>query len=222
MKILLIDNHVLFREGLRHILRQLPGGVDEILEAGNFAEGLTFACQHPGLDLALLELKSPGCDGSISVKFFHQHCPHIPLVVVSSEEDSRVINKALGYGASGFVSKSSTAPMLLSALRLALSGSIYVPPQFSRQPSMSVDNNNDRGDNRRSNANEYGLTVRQMHILKYMTAGLSNKAIAATTNLAEGTVKAHLAAVYQTLRVKNRMEAVRVANQLGLTGAYCV
>ena len=221
MKILLIDNHALFREGLRYVLQNLFGGVEEILEAGNFTDGLKLAEQHPGLDFALLELKTRGSEGAISVKRFRQYCPHIPLVVVSSEEDSRVINAALSYGASGFVCKSSSGSILLGALRLALSGSIYVPQQLLRQPGMvavtSADN--DRNDNHRSNSNEYGLTARQMNILGYIVAGLSSKAIAATTNLAEGTVKIHLAAVYQTLRVKNRIEAVQVAKRLGLAGS---
>lgn len=220
MKILLIDNHALFREGLRHVLQQLPGGVGEILEAGSFYDGLKLAGQHRDLDLALLELNTPGSEGAISVKLFRQCYPHIPVVVVSGEEDCQVIKKALNYGASGFVSKSSTGPILLSALRLALSGSIYVPPQLLQQSGMTVENNNDRNDYHRLKANEYGLTARQMHILKYLTTGLSNKKIAETIHLAEGTVKAHVAAVYQILRVKNRMEAVRVANQLGLTDRY--
>lgn len=215
MKILLIDNHALFREGLRCVLQQLPGGVDEILEAESFPDGLALAGQHPGLDLALLELKSPGSGGAISVRLFRQHYPHIPLVVVSGEEDGRVINSVLSYGASGFVCKSSTGATLLSALSLALSGSIYVPAQFLRRPGVAAGNKSSRDDNRRSN-NEYGLTARQMDILKYLTAGFSNKEIARVTDLAEGTVKAHVAAVCQNLRVKSRMEAIRVAKQLGL------
>lgn len=220
MKILLIDNHALFREGLRYVLQHLFGGVGEILEAGDYADGLKLAGQHPGLDLALLELNTPGSNGAISVKRFRQHCPHIPIVVVSGEEDSCVINKALSYGASGYVCKSSTGSILLGALRLALSGSIYVPQQLLRQPGMAagIKATDNRNVDPRSNANEYGLTARQMHVLEYLVAGLSNKDIAATTNLAEGTVKIHLAAVYQTLRVKNRMEAVQVAKQLGLAG----
>lgn len=218
MKILLIDNHALFRDGLRHVLQQFPGGVDEILEAGNLPDGLKLAGQHPRLDLVLLELNLPGNEGAISVKLFRQHYPHVPVVVVSSEEDCLVINKALSYGASGFVSKNSTGPMLLSAVNLALNSSIYVSPQRSEQPDSAIENDNNINDNRRSKINKYGLTTRQMHVLRYLTAGLSNREIAGAINLAEGTVKAHVAGVYQTLRVKSRMEAVRVARQLGLVG----
>ena len=217
MKILLIDHHALFREGLRQILQQLPDGVGEILEAGNFTDGLNLAGQHPDLDLALLELKSPGCDGAISIKFFRQCYPHIPVVVVSSEEGYLATNKALRNGASGFVSKRSTVPTLLDTLNLVLSGNIYVPPQFLRKSGMANRNSLDGAQGQ--NAGEHGLTARQVAVLKYLATRLSNKEIAERINLAEGTAKAHIAAIYRILRVNNRIEAMRVAKQLGLSGA---
>lgn len=216
MKILLIDNHVLFREGLRQILQQLPGGMHEILEAGNFTDALNLAGRHPGLDLALLELKSPGCEGAASIKFFRQRYPHIPVVVVSGEEGYLATNKALSNGASGFVSKSSTVPILLNTLNLVLSGNVYVPPQFLQKSGISAWSKNNLYGIRGPNANEHGLTARQIVVLKYLTAGLSNREISETINLAEGTVKTHIAAIYQILRVNNRIEAMRVAKQLGL------
>lgn len=216
MNILLIDHQILFREGLHQILRQLLGGVDEILEAENFPDGLKLAEQHPNLNLALLELKSPGCDGVMSVKLFHRRYPHIPLVVVSSEENYLVINKALSYGANGFVSKTSTVPILLNTLNLVLSGNIYVPPQFLPKSGMVLKNRNDHICNHRSNSNEHDLTARQMNILGYLAAGLSNKEIAKATNLCEGTVKTHIAMIYQVLRVNNRIAAMRIAKRLGL------
>lgn len=216
MKILLIDNHTLFREGISHVLRQLPGGVGEILEAGSFSDGLKFAGQHPDLGLVVLELKTPGSEGAISVKLLRQCYPHIPVVVVSSEEDGSIINKVMSYGAGGFVRKSSSVTILLSTLSLALSGNIYVRPQLLRQPDIATWNKNNRDGKRGPNANKYGLTVRQMDILKHLVAGHSNKEIAAAILLAEGTVKAHISTIYQALRVNNRMEAMRAAKQLGL------
>lgn len=215
MKILLIDNHALFREGLRHILQQLPGGVDEILEAEHFADGMRLAAQYPSLGLALLELKSPGSEGAASVSFFRQHHPHIPLVVLSSEEDSHVIIKALNYGANGYVCKSVPGKVLLGALGAVLSGSIYVPPQILQKPGIPPRNKEGGRGDRPLPVDEYALTARQREILGYLAVGLSNKEIAMTTDLAEGTVKTHLAAVYLALRVKKRMEAVQVAKRLG-------
>ncbi|MBI5751710.1 MAG: response regulator transcription factor [Hydrogenophilales bacterium] len=217
MKILLVDDHALFREGMRYVLQQLPEAVD-ILEAGNFPDGLKLAEQNPELDLALLDLNMPGSEGPISIRFFHQHYPHIPVVVVSGEEGRGYMKKVMDYGAMGFVCKSSTAPVMLSALNLVLSGGVYIPPQILQQHGMTADSEPEPADRRSLNTNEYGLTQRQMEVLTHLAAGLSNKEIAGAIRLAEGTVKIHVAAIYQILRVGSRMEAVRVAGKLGLFG----
>ena len=218
MKILLIDGHVLFREGLHHLLRQLSDGAVEILEAMSFPEGLMLAKQHSDLSLALLELKSPGCDGALSVKRFRKLYAHFPLVVLSSEEDSCVIKEVLNYGADGFVCKSSGGSTLLSALSSVLAGSVYVPKQLLHPTATVSASENNGSKDHNSNNKDYGLTSRQMEVLRCLSAGLSNKEIASAIHLAEGTVKVHVAGLYQTLRVKNRMEATRVAKQIGLIG----
>lgn len=216
MKILLADDHALFREGMHHVLQRLSKKV-EILEAGSFPDALKVAAQYPELDLALLDLNMPGSEGPISIRFFHRHYPHIPVVVVSGEEGRGCMEKVMNYGAMGFVCKSSTAAVMLSALNLVLSGGVYVPPEMLRQHSVIIEEP-EVTDRRSLRTNEYGLTSRQMEVLKYMAAGMSNKEIAEAIHLAEGTVKIHVAAVYQTLRVGNRMEAVRAAEKLGLLG----
>jgi DNA-binding NarL/FixJ family response regulator len=218
MKILLVDDHSLFREGMRYVLQQLPEKV-ETFEASNFPDALKQAELHPDLDLALLDLNMPGSEGAISVKYFHQRFPHIPVVVVSGEDGRINMEKVMNYGAMGFVCKSSSAPVMLSALNLVLAGGVYVPPQMLQQTSVNSLNASDRVDKRSMNTNEYGLTARQMQVLTHLAEGMSNKQIAQAVNLAEGTVKIHVAAVYQVLRVNSRMEAVRVAEQLGLIGA---
>jgi DNA-binding NarL/FixJ family response regulator len=217
MKILLVDDHSLFREGMRYVLRQLPEAC-EIFEAGNYPDGLKLAELHPELDLVLMDLNMPGSEGAISIKFFHQRFPHIPVVVVSGDDSRDKMEKVMSYGAMGFVCKSSTAPVMLSALNLVLAGGVYVPPQMLQQQSMLGAGASDRKDKRSLNTNEYGLTARQMQVLGHLAEGLSNKQIAHAVDLAEGTVKIHVAAVYQILRVNSRMEAVRVAEQPGLIG----
>ena len=218
MKILLVDDHSLFREGMRYVLQQLPD-VGEIFEAGNYPDGLKQAELHPELDLALMDLNMPGSEGAISIKFFHQRFPHIPVVVVSGEDSRDKMEKVMSYGAMGFVCKSATAPVMLSALNLVLAGGVYVPPQMLEQQGALESSPPERMDKRSLNTNEYGLTPRQMQVLGHLAEGLSNKQIARAVDLAEGTVKIHVAAVYQVLRVNSRMEAVRVAEQLGLIGA---
>ena len=214
MKILFADDHALFREGMRYVLQQLSDEA-EILEAGCFQDALKLAELHPELELALLDLHMPGSDGPKSVSYFHQRYPHIPVVVVSGEEASSNMEKVMNYGASGFVSKSATAQTMLGALNLVLSGGVYVPPEILRYHALD----NGHTDKRSLYTNSYGLTPRQMEVLQHLCAGMSNKEIATTINLAEGTVKIHVAAVYQTLKVSSRLEAARVAEHLGLLGA---
>lgn len=216
MKILLIDGYALFREGLRHILQKLPDGVSRIVEAAHFSDGLKLAEQHP--DLVLLEIRSSRGEGAVSVRIFRQYFPHIPLVVVSSEEDCRVIKEVLDYGANGFVCKSSAGSTLLSAISLVLGGSLYVPQQLLHPTAIAVENENNSSNGRNSKSRKSGLTSRQMDVLKCLAEGLSNKEIGEAINLAEGTVKVHVAAAFQVLGVNKRIDAVQVAKRLSLIG----
>ncbi len=209
MKILLVDDHALFREGLSYVLQQLSEVV-EIVEAGNFQDGLTLAAAEPGLDLALLDLHMPGSEGPKSIGYFHQCYPSIPVVVISGEEESTNMEKAINYGAAGFVCKSSNSQVMLGALRLVLSGGIYVPPEVLFHHAVEVVD--------KRNTGMHGLTPRQMDVLGHLCGGMSNKTIASAMSLAEGTVKSHVAAIYLALNVRTRLEAVRAAENLGVFG----
>lgn len=217
MKILLVDDHVLFREGMRYVLQQLPETV-EILEAGNLPDALKLAEQHPESDLALLDLHMPGSEGAVSIKFFHQRYPYIPLIVVSGEEGRNVMEKVMASGASGFVCKNSSSVVMLGALNLVLAGGVYIPPQMLQRHAALAEREVPPVDGRSARTNEYGLTARQLQVLTHLAKGSSNREIAEQMCIAEGTVKIHVAAAYQALRVCSRMEAVRVAKQLGLIG----
>jgi DNA-binding NarL/FixJ family response regulator len=118
------------------------------------------------------------------------------------------MEKVINCGAAGFICKSSNSQTMLGALRLVLSGGIYVPPEILRHlPVEAVE--------KRS---MHGLTPRQLDVLEHLCGGMSNKTIAAAMSLAEGTVKIHVAAIYHTLNVSSRLEAVRAAEHLGLFG----
>lgn len=217
MKILLVDDHVLFRDGMRYVLNQLSEAV-EIMEAGNLHDGMALAELHPELDLALLDLNMPGSKGTVSIQQFHQRYPHIPVVVVSGEEDRGIISQVINHGAMGFVCKDASAAVILNALNLVLSGGTYIPAQALQQHRAAANNNTTHTDHSSTDTNGRNLTRRQLQVLKHLAAGLSNREIAEATNLAEGTIKVHLAAVYQILHVSNRIEALRMAEKLSLIG----
>jgi DNA-binding NarL/FixJ family response regulator len=212
IKVLMVDDHVLFRDGMRYVLQQLADEV-EVVDAGNFDDGMRLAANDPNIDLALLDLHMPGSDGVKSIQIFHQSYPGIPLVVVSGSDQREDIEKVMEYGAMGFISKLSSSKIMLGALRMVLEGGVYLPPQLLQQAMTSIDQGNvDRRVDRNS---KNWLTSRQMQTLELLAEGMSNKEISERLNVAEGTVKIHTAAVYQALRVNSRLEAVSAARRLG-------
>ncbi|MBI1175508.1 MAG: response regulator [Sideroxydans sp.] len=213
MTILLADDHALFRDGMRYVLQQLDKQVD-ILDASSFPEALQQVESHPGVDLALMDLNMPGSDGAASVRIFHLRHPEIPLVVVSGSDQRDDIERVMEFGAMGFVSKMSSGKVMLSALRMVLDGGVYLPPQLLQQTMAAMEHGH--MDKRSSRSNEFGLTVRQMEVLRHLAEGKPNKDIAREMNLAEGTIKIHVAAVFQSLHVNSRLEAVRAGQRLGL------
>lgn len=214
LQVLLADDHVLFRDGMRYVLQQLSDQVD-ILCAGNFAETLRQAETNPGIDLALIDLNMPGSDGVASIRIFHQRFPGIPLVVVSGSEQRAEIEWVMEYGAMGFISKMTSGKEMVNALRIVLSGDIYFPPQLLAQPK-AAPSQTGMEDRSGLHTNKHGLTKRQMEALQFLAEGLSNKEIALKMNLAEGTIKVHVAAAYQVLQVSSRLDAVRRAQKMGL------
>jgi DNA-binding NarL/FixJ family response regulator len=139
-------------------------------------------------------------------------------VVLSASENVEDVRLALEQGASGFIPKSAPAPVLLSALQLVMAGGIYIPPLILAAVAgseMFVDR-----AQRMAGQGAYPskLTDRQCQVLELLVQGKVNKLIARDLGISEGTVKIHLASIYEALRVKNRTEAVIVAQQMGLTG----
>ncbi len=214
IKVLLVDDHALFRDGMRYVLQQLADEV-EILDTGNFTEALQLVQAHPNLDLALLDLNMPDSQGVPSLQLFHQRYPDVPLVVVSGSDQREDIENVMNLGAMGFISKMSPSKVMLSALRMVLDGGVYVPPQLLQQAVAKLETGQALHDKRSQRASKYGLTPRQLEVLQFIGAGQSNKDISIKLNLAEGTVKIHVAAIYHALHVSTRIEAVSTARRFG-------
>lgn len=210
MKILLADDHALFRDGMRYVLRELGAQV-EILDAGNFPDALSAARDNPGLDLALLDLDMPGSEGAFSVGEFCACYPDIPVVVISGTEQREDIERVIAGGAMGFVSKASSMREMVYALHQVLDGNVCWPPQLL----LNVEGQ-DRKSKRGLRANKAGLTMRQIEVLQHLAMGLSNRDIGQSIGMAEGTVKVHVAAIFQALRVNRRLAAVQAAQSIGL------
>lgn len=211
MKILLADDHPLFREGVKPVLKKLAPDL-EIVEATDYPSAFA-AMQRAGeVDLALLDLYMPGMAGVEGVIRFRASHPEVPVVVLSASEQAEDIQRLLSAGALGYVTKASPSEVILGALRLVLAGGVYVPPSLLAHPngaSMESD-----GFPRPA-----PLTTRQVEVLRELAKGQSNKQIAKVLEVTEGTVKIHLAAIFRILKVNNRTEAVLVAQKMGLNEA---
>lgn len=212
MKLILADDHTLFRNGLALLLKAHSADC-EIWEGDGLDAALAEAQSHPDANIALLDLHMPGMEGVQGIRRFVEANPALPLIILTGAEDPQQIQDVLAAGASGFIPKSSTPAVMLSAIQLVLSGGTYIPPQALSSapppaPGRAVSNVREHAQTQ--------LTERQMQVLRLLAAGKPNKAICRELDIEEGTVKAHIATIFRVLDVTNRTEAASVARQTGL------
>lgn len=212
LQVLLVDDHVMFRQGLTFLLKELDSSLT-YLEAGSCEQALELLASEQ-VNLILLDMKLPGKANLEALDAVVQVAPGIPVVVLSGEDNSNLIHSAIQAGASGFVPKASSSEVLVAALQLTLAGGIYLPADALTW-SAATDLAAPVKDSARSDTQP--LTKRQTTVLLRAIQGQSNKAIARELGIAEGTVKAHLSTAYRTLGVNNRTEAVFAAARQGLT-----
>ena len=214
MSVLVVDDHPLFREGLRQVLCQLQEGA-EVLAEGDAEKGLEVARTRQDLDLVLLDLTMPGMNGLAAVERFGQEAPGVPVVIVSAQEEPTEVRRALSLGAVGYIPKSTPAAVMVDALRLVLNGGVYVPPLMLG--ALQADGRAaSRESGQRAQASGEQLTERQVDVLALIAMGKSNKIIARELDLSEKTVKAHITAVFRVLGVINRTQAALEARRRGL------
>ncbi len=217
MKILIVDDHHLIREGMRPVLERLPApGLEEpveIFEAENFDAATRIVTKHPDLDLVLLDVRMPGTSGFAGLAQWQKRFPGLPVVMMSGEDDPALVRSAIDQGALGYIPKSSTSEVILSALRLVLSGGTYLPREAIGPDRVAP---MPQADFAADVAARLGITPRQADVLALLLAGKSNKVICRELNLAESTVKNHVAAVFKALNVTTRVQAVLAAAKLGI------
>ncbi|MDH5257831.1 MAG: response regulator transcription factor [Gammaproteobacteria bacterium] len=208
MKILIVDDHALFREGLCHVLEALEDQVN-ILEASNYEFAIEYVSNNPDLDLVLLDLHMPDKDGYSVLNTLTEYFPATPVVILSASNLRSDMQCTLDAGAMGFISKDTTSVVMLNALRLVLSGGVYVP-------TVMVQNQESEQEKKQNINNAPFLTPRQLQVLTLMATGNSNKEIGVQLILAEATVKMHVTSIMKSLGVKNRTQAAMAAGKLGL------
>jgi DNA-binding NarL/FixJ family response regulator len=208
VKILVVDDHPLIREAMKTVLKQLDGAI-EVLEAGSCEDALAIASRQLELSLILLDLKLPGMSGLDGLQTLREEHPDVPVVVLSASESRSEVMRALDLGAMGFIPKSQPSRVMIGALKLVLSGGVYLPAEVMSQPEPPPRAAEDEPTYDSSpTAADIGLTPRQTEVLSLLVQGKPNKIICRELNLAEGTVKIHVAAILKALGVSNRTQAV--------------
>jgi DNA-binding NarL/FixJ family response regulator len=205
LKLLVIEDHALVREGLVQTLMQLEAEV-AVREAADCESGCAVLAEADDFDLVMLDLALPGIDGLTCLNLLRQRYPALPVVIVSAYDDAHTVNRALRAGAAGFVPKAYSGENLLNALRSVLEGVIYVP--HASLPNQGSPILATPSSGKGVSPAEVGLTDRQADVLALMVKGQSNREIADLLGLSEGTVKIHITAIFKALGVSSRTQAL--------------
>ena len=215
MRFLVADDHAVFRVGLLYLLQRLDPEA-EVLEASDYAEALEIAEREESIDLILVDLLMPGIEGYSGISSLRDRAPAAPIIVVSARENPADVQASLDNGAMGYLPKSSSSEVMLNAIRLVLAGGMYLPPALlgRKEGDGRADGlETSFGRPRLSEQVARSLTRRQRDVMRLLALGRSNKAIAQELELAEGTVKVHVSAIFKALNVTNRTEAVIIAGK---------
>jgi len=221
MRILLADDHALIRSGLR---TELADFVDDVLfvEAWDAASVEAQMSGAEELDLALIDLTMPGMRGVKSIEDLRERHPSVPVIVISGLDAADMARQVLDAGAAGFIPKSAISAVVVQAIRLVLAGGRYVPPELlethgSKRAGLATLTRGASDTRAFGTPPAEGLTMmspRQREVFELLAKGLSNKHIARALNITEGTVKTHVATIFDVLNVRNRVAAVAEARRI--------
>jgi DNA-binding NarL/FixJ family response regulator len=217
MKILIVDDHPLFLEGISLLIQQL----DESLQVNEVESGekaLEFLKVNPDTGLVLADLDMPVMSGFEFLEALEQKGQLIPVAILSATSNLYDVKKALQMGAVGFISKTSDREEMRHALDTIFRGDVYIPSGIEEQlETLMARDGMDPNEALRLKAKSLGVTRRQLQVLQLLAKGYSNKKIADEIDLTERTVKAHVSALFTILNVSNRTECVLEGERLGLT-----
>lgn len=209
MKILIADDHALFRDGLSLQVEKIaPQAI--ITQAANFSQALKIVSAAPDTDLVIIDLDMPDMRWEDGLRALQEKLSDGRFVVISASEDARNIRRVIEMGIKGYIPKRSETKVLTSALKLILDGGTYLPPSIMEMATTAAT------DGRAGRNGAKVLTPRQSEVLDYVAEGMSNKQIAYKMDVSEATVKLHINALLRAVGATNRTQAVIIAQKMGL------
>jgi DNA-binding NarL/FixJ family response regulator len=204
IRVLLADDHTMFRQGLKEML-STDESIEVVGEAENGVEAVALARELKP-DVAILDIEMPVMGAREAMDLLLQTSPASRVVVVTMHDDPRLVREFLGHGASGYLVKSATLQELLTAVHTAAES-----PEGPQEENVVMVVPREAFERAERATEEGGLSARELEILLLVARGLSNRQISRTLNVAEATVKRHLANLYPKMGVGSRGEATRKA-----------
>lgn len=226
MKILIADDHELFLKGLEFILQENLQNV-ELTTAQSYTDIFVILENNIDFDLIITDLAMPGANWLAAINKIHTTLPETPIIIISAVFDKEILQQTLDIGVAGYIPKTSSNSLIVSAINLVLAGGVYIPHELlysTKNAPVSAEKQKEyisplktleKLVTNTADTPPKGLTERQIDIVKCIAEGLSNKQIAYKLNLTEGTVKVHITVILKILNVKNRTSAVIEAAKRG-------
>ena len=209
-KILLVDDHPAFSEGLSYILRSILGDDSQILKADCAKQALTILAEQPDIDWIFLDYRLPDMNGLELLKHVNECMTAAPVIMLSAHEDSQLVGQALARGASGFLSKCCDRGIIELCVRTVEKGETFVQPNLMQLAASNT------GAAVAVDGCAPKLSARQQEVLLLVSEGYSNREIAESLGISSSTVKSHLASLMALLAADNRSHCVAEARRLRL------
>lgn len=210
IKVLIVDDEKLIREGLKIILSSHED-IDVVGMCSNGQEALEFIRKNK-VDIILMDIRMPICDGVLGTRIIKEEFEDIKVLILTTFDDREYIHEALKYGASGYLLKDSSYDLIYEGIKVAVKGSLVVHPKVANTIISSVSKEEDYS----KEIEKYCLTDRELTIIKEIANGLSNREIAEKLYLSEGTIKNNISNILTKLDLRDRTQIAIFAFKIGL------
>ena len=226
MKILIADDHELFLKGLEFILKENLSN-PQLVTAQSYTDIFAILEQQQDFDLIITDLAMPGAAWLPALNKIHTLIPETPVIIISAVFDKEILQQTLDIGVAGYIPKTASNNLIISAINLVLAGGMYIPHELLYSTKINTPENKqpeyyaplktlEKFAENNKETPQKGLTERQIDIVKCIAEGLSNKQIAYQMSVSEATVKLHINALLRAMGATNRTQAVIKAQKMGV------
>ena len=204
IKVMLVDDEQLIRSGLKIMLETYPD-IEVIHQAGNGREAFE-CCKKEVPDVVLMDIRMPVSTGIEGTKLIKEAYPEVKIVMVTTFQDTEYIVEAMQYGASGYLLKDSSYEAIYDGIKVALSGKVVMDATVSEK--LVMQSKAPASSTEKTDISSFGLTEREIELIRLVSQGLNNKEISEALFLSEGTVKNNISTILSKLALRDRTQLV--------------